>query len=38
MLLGEEYLNTQVLRSGGQGKHTTTHRELVYLQNGRAIE
>ena len=36
-LLGEAYLDTQGLRSGGQGKHTTTHRELVYLQNGSAV-
>ena len=37
MLIGEAYLNTQGLRSDGQGKHTTTHRELVYLSNGSAV-
>ena len=33
-LLGEELLATQEVRSDGQGRHTTTRRELIQLPNG----
>lgn len=33
-LLGEEYLATQGLRNDDKGRHTTTYRELVTLENG----
>jgi ribosome biogenesis GTPase / thiamine phosphate phosphatase len=33
-LVGEEVLATAEIRSDGQGRHTTTHRELVVLPGG----
>ena len=33
-LVGEELLATQEVRSDGQGRHTTTRRELIKLPNG----
>ena len=33
-LVGEERLETKGLRSDDRGRHTTTHRELILLQNG----
>ena len=37
VLLGEEQLATTEVRRDGQGRHTTTHRELVVLPGGGAI-
>ena len=37
VLLGEEHLATTEVRRDGQGRHTTTHRELVTLPHGGAI-
>ena len=34
LLAGEEILATAAVRSDGQGRHTTTHRELVLLRGG----
>jgi ribosome biogenesis GTPase len=36
-LLGEELLATQELRGDGQGRHTTTRRELVQLPGGALV-
>ncbi|MCZ7588282.1 MAG: ribosome small subunit-dependent GTPase A [Gaiella sp.] len=36
-LAGEELLDTQELRSDGQGRHTTTRRELVQLPGGALV-
>ena len=36
-LAGEELLDTRELRSDGQGRHTTTRRELVQLPNGALV-
>jgi ribosome biogenesis GTPase / thiamine phosphate phosphatase len=33
-LFGEEVLDTQEVRSDGQGRHTTTHRQLLQLPTG----
>ena len=33
-LLGEDRLETQVLRNDDKGRHTTTHRELILLPSG----
>jgi ribosome biogenesis GTPase len=37
VLLGEDHLDTREVRRDGQGRHTTTHRELVALSHGGAI-
>ncbi len=34
LLAGEEILTTALVRADGQGRHTTTHRELVLLPGG----
>lgn len=34
LLLGEVHLDTAAVRRDGQGRHTTTHRELVVLPGG----
>jgi ribosome biogenesis GTPase len=36
-LAGDELLETQELRSGGQGRHTTVRRELVQLPGGALV-
>lgn len=33
-LIGEQRLDTKGLRNDDKGKHTTTHRELIMLENG----
>lgn len=33
-LIGEQRLDTKELRNDDKGKHTTTHRELIMLENG----
>ena len=33
-LLGEKHLDTNGLRNGDKGRHTTTHRELILLPSG----
>jgi ribosome biogenesis GTPase len=37
VLAGDEHLATTEVRRDGQGRHTTTHRELVMLSGGGAI-
>lgn len=36
-LLGEERLETNGLRNDDKGRHTTTHRELIFLPNGAMV-
>jgi ribosome biogenesis GTPase len=36
-LMGRERMNTAETRDDGRGRHTTTHRELVILENGGMI-
>lgn len=36
-LLGEEILATNGLRNDDKGRHTTTHRELMFLKNGAMV-
>ncbi|MEI6700831.1 MAG: ribosome small subunit-dependent GTPase A [Actinomycetota bacterium] len=36
-LLGEEHLLTTAVRRDGQGRHTTTHRELVVIPGGGVV-
>lgn len=36
-LLGEDVLSTNGLRSDDKGRHTTTHREMLFLPNGAMV-